>query len=306
MEGEASALPELVQRACPVCRSDTSGRVVAESNVDPAALDAYAYASRKPPELMRYRLVECPDCDTVYASPAPAPGFLAEAYAGAAFDSGEEAAYAAATYAALVRRMLRRLPRAGGALDIGTGDGAFMAELDRLGFTGVVGVEPSAAPIAAAAPRVRERIRSGVFSARDFEPRSFRLITCFQTIEHVPDPLVLCREAGGLLVPGGALLLVAHDRRAAVNRAMGLRSPIHDVEHLQLFSPSSLRTLIELAGLGDVQVRHITNRYSLRYWLRLAPLPTASLQRMRVARVPVRLPVGNQAAWGFAPVSGLR
>ncbi len=40
-----------------------------------------------------------------------------------------------------------------GALDIGTGDGAFLAELLRAGYTDVIGIEPSSAPIEAAAPK---------------------------------------------------------------------------------------------------------------------------------------------------------
>lgn len=301
MSGVAPALGELHDRPCPVCGNERRGRVVAESNVDPEALGRFAFASRKQPELMRHRLVECSECDVVYANPAPSAAMLADAYEQADFDSAEEARYAAATYASVVRRLMGRLPGEGGALDIGTGDGAFMVELDRMGFTRVEGVEPSTAPRAAAPDGVRGRIRAGVFAAADFAPRSMRLVTCFQTIEHVPDPLALCRDAAELLVPGGALLVVAHDRRALVNRAMGLRSPIHDVEHLQLFSPASLRRLLSEAGLVGVGGRHIVNRYPLGYWMRLAPVPAGPVERSRVARLPVALPVGNQAVWGFRP-----
>lgn len=300
MERAMIGLRSMDRRRCPVCASGTPGRVIAESNVNAAELGPYAFASRKPPELMRHRLVECPVCDLVYADPAPGPRFLAEAYRAAAFDSEDEAAYAAATYAGLVKRLLPRLPPTGGALDIGTGDGAFMVELDRMGFRGVEGVEPSDAPRQAAPPGVRERIYPGVFSADNHEPASLRLITCLQTIEHVPNPVALCRDAVRLLVPGGALLLVGHDRRALVNRALGLRSPLLDIEHLQLFSPLSMRRLLGESGLGGVQGHHIVNRYPLRYWMRLAPLPTARLERLRLARLPFPMRVGNQAAWGFS------
>ena len=255
---------------------------------------------------MRHRLVACPVCDTVYASPAPAASALAGAYEEAAFDSGEEASFAAATYARLVRRLLPRLPAEGGALDVGTGDGAFLSELTALGFGDVAGVEPSTAPIAAARPEVRDLIRHGVFDPADFEPGRFRLITAFQTLEHVTDPLELCRAARELLLPGGALLVVCHDRRALVNRVMGLRSPINDVEHLQLFSRRSLTELLERSGLRPVGLTPVVNRYPLRYWLRLAPLPArarwvTAADLVRLGAVPVRLRVGNLAAVGFSP-----
>src|SRR3954447_4312898 len=122
---------ELTERVCPVCRTPQPGRLLAEANVDPEALGPLAFASRKPPELMHHRLLECPVCDTVYASPAPLGEGLERAYAEAAYDGAEESRWAARTYARLAQRVLAGVTAAGGALDIGTGDGAFLLELLR-------------------------------------------------------------------------------------------------------------------------------------------------------------------------------
>ena len=83
----------------------------------------------------------------------------------------------------------------------------------------------------------------------------------------------MVRDAAELLKPGGVFVLVCHNRRAPVNRALGLRSPIVDVEHMQLFSPRSVAELLRRAGLRDVGHRPIRNRYPMRYWARLSPLP---------------------------------
>ena len=102
---------------------------------------------------------------------------------------GIEAAYAARTYAQALAPLLRQLPGRGGAMDVGTGEGAFLDELLALGFADVAGVEPSAEPIRAASERLaRARIRHGIFRRDVAPPASLSLVTCFMTIEHVADP----------------------------------------------------------------------------------------------------------------------
>jgi SAM-dependent methyltransferase len=303
--GTIDALGQLKTRDCPVCGSSDDSVVFAEARLDLAALDEHAFASRKRPEHQWLRLVSCPRCDTVYASPLPSADALSQAYEQAAFDSSEEARYAARSYAELLRELLPALPDRQAAYDIGTGEGAVLSELLRLGFAEVGGAEPSRAPIEAAEPEVRQLIDHGVFEAGVRPPGSQTLVTCFQTIEHVPDPRKLVTEAADLLKPGGILAIVCHDRRAPLNRVLGLRSPIVDIEHMQLFSPRSVTELLRFAGLEDVHQRRIRNRYPLRYWMRLAPLPdrqqgwlASALERTGLGARPLTLPVGNLFAWG--------
>ena len=298
----------LTARECPICGSSDASRLFAESNADVAELDSFAFASRKLPEYMHWRLLECRRCDLLYASPAPTPQALGVVYDAAAFDSAREARYAARTYADLLPSVKRRLPDLRGALDIGTGDGAFLSELLRAGFTNVEGIEPSSAPIAAAEPNVRPLIRHAVFRASDFSPESFSLVTCFQTVEHLADPLGLTREIFQLLKPGGAAWFVGHNRRAMSARLLGRRSPIFDIEHLQLFSPMSLQRLMSTAGFVDVQPGTLLNRYPMGYWARLLPMPRglkSSLIRMMdavsIGRVAVPLPAGNIYVVAFKP-----
>lgn len=296
---------ELVTRACPGC-GDSDSQPFADANIDPEALGSFAFASRKLPEYMHHALVVCRTCDLLYANPAPDRKSLEAAYHDAAFDASDESRYAALTYASYLPRIAANLPDRDGALDIGTGDGAFLEQLEQHGFTRVVGVEPSAAPVAAAKPDIRPLIRHAPFRSADFTPESFRLVTCFQTIEHVYDPLALCQNAFGLLRPRGALFLVCHNRRALLARAMGLSSPIFDVEHLQLFSPESVRALLARAGFSRVEVHTVVNRYPIDYWARLAPIPAslkpralALLRSSGLGRFALAAPVGNLAAIAY-------
>lgn len=298
----------LVARACPICGSTDEGRVFAESTVDVEKLDAFAFASRKLPEYMHHRLIICPTCELLYASPVPLASDLMRLYRTAAFDSGEEARLAARTYARLLPFVASRLPDRDGALDIGAGDGAFLEQLIKRGFIRVMGVEPSTAPLATARSDIKPLIRHGMFRADDYPASSLRLVTCFQTIEHLVDPLETCRAVYRLLKPGGAMLLVAHNRRALSARILGRKSPIFDIEHLQLFSPASARRLLDAAGFAQIELRRVINRYPLYYWAKLFPLPRALkrsvidvLKSLPFPGVPIPLPAGNLAAIGFRP-----
>ena len=135
--------------------------------------------------------------------------------------------------------------------------------------------------------RVSDFFRISTFGFRpsDFEKESFSLITCFQTLEHVYDPMALCRGAFDLLHRGGALLLVCHDRRALQARVMGTRSPIFDIEHLQLFSRASLGYALRQAGYAEVTTHTVVNRYPISYWVKLFPLPARAVPRLTWAVV---------------------
>ncbi len=304
-----TVLDRLETRDCPVCGANADRAMLfLKASLDPARLTGASFASRKTPEFMSYRLLRCTVCETVYAAAAPSAALLAHAYADADYDSSEEATLAADTYIAALAPAIAALPRRGRALEIGTGTGVLLERLLHAGFAEAVGIEPSRAAIAAAPNSVRGFIREGVFAESDFAPEDFDLICCFQTLEHVADPRALARSCARLLRPGGVLALVTHDYSALLNRLLGRRSPIIDIEHLQLFCRPSLDRLLRDAGLLPGAMRTLVNRYPVRYWLRLTPLPAAHkraiaglLRFARLDRVKLGVNVGNVLAIGKKP-----
>lgn len=297
------------QRACPAC----GGRAhvpFADERIDPRKVSDFTYASRKQPEFMCLRLVRCTDCDLVYAPTPPATDFLSTAYSEAAFDSGPEAQAAAASYAKVLAPYVARLAGRNAAVDVGAGSGPLLPWLCESGFYPVIGIEPSRAAIEAAPPAVRAMLREGMFSSSLLADVKPSLLCSFMTLEHLADPGQFVGEAYRLLEPGGMLAVVVHNWRAPFNRLLGLRSPIIDVEHLQLFSPQSVRALLTRVGFAPVALQSISNAYPLRYWLRLTPLPasvkaqiTAALDRMGLADQHVSLRVGNMLAVGIKPLA---
>ena len=300
----------MIERACPICGAAATSKPLFAARLDPARLNEFSYASRKSPELMHHALRLCDACDLVYASPAPAPETLAELYRDAAFDSARESRYAARAYRQRLDEMTPRssLPP-GAALDVGAGDGAFLEELLRSGWAEVYGLEPSSAPLRSASAEVRARIQQTSFTRAAVAPRPYALITAFQTMSHAPDPSEIATTAFEALEPGGAFFVIEHDRRAPLNRLLGRKSPIYDVEHLQLFDERSLGALFAKSGFSRLSARPLVNTYPLSYWIRLAPLParakSAILRSRALSRaldVEVSLAAGNIAFVGFKPV----
>lgn len=303
-------MSDRVSRSCPVCQTNSErATLFLEETIDSNKLSEFSFASRKEPEFMSHRLVLCPTCDLVYVEKPPHVNELAHAYHVANYDSSEEADDAAMAYIQAIGPTLKQLTRREVALEIGTGTGIFLEYLANEGFKTVVGVEPSHAAIAAAPEHRRRWIRETIFNESDFEPESFNLICCFMTMEHVRDPEVLARSALRLLQPGGAFVTVTHDYRSPVNRILGKRSPIIDIEHMQLFSKRSIRHLFEHSGYGDVSVGAFINTYAIRYWTRLAPIPKRPKQfiagmmaTVGIDRIKCGFNVGNMITSGFKRV----
>lgn len=292
------------ERACPACGAD-SYLPFADEHIDQHKITDFTYASRKQPEFMCLRLVRCKSCDLVYTPVPPKPGFLSSAYSEAAFDSGPEANAAARSYAKALTPYMAQLKNRGAAVDVGAGSGPLLPWLCERGFNPVIGIEPSRAAIESAPTEVKYMLREGMFSSSILVDVRPTLICSFMTFEHLLDPGIFAKEAIHLLEPGGMLAVVVHNWRAPLNRILGLRSPIIDVEHLQLFNKKSICILMESVGFTSVEVKSISNAYPIRYWLRLTPLPNSVkrflisiLDKVGLSEFIIPLRVGNILAIG--------
>src|SRR5579863_7595084 len=124
----------LKQRACPICQSSDKSNIMFKNNLDESKLNNLAYSSRKIPEFMNFELVCCPVCDILYAPDIPANEYLQNAYEHTGYESNTEAGYAAKSYAVELGKVLTSLPDLDSALEVGTGNGAFLQYLIDLGF----------------------------------------------------------------------------------------------------------------------------------------------------------------------------
>jgi SAM-dependent methyltransferase len=307
----AELLQGLNTRPCPVCGSTDDSRELYPQRIDAARIDGMSYASRKEPEFMSLRMVVCPECELLYAPRIPSAEFLARAYADTGYDSGAEARHAAASYSDALAARLADLPDRSSVLEVGAGNGALLAHLRSLGFEQLVGIEPSRDAAQSASPDLRGLIRVESFDPTRLPKGHFSLIIANQTLEHIDEPFEFLAAARQLLKPRGALMIVSHNYRHWLMRLLGTRSPIIDIEHLQVFSPGSLAYALRRAGFIALDVGSFSNSYPLHYWTRLLPLPPIVKRPLHawlrggrdggMGAIMLRARVGNMLAWAHVP-----
>jgi cyclopropane fatty-acyl-phospholipid synthase-like methyltransferase len=206
----------------------------------------------------------------LFVDELPSSEFLENSYNEAEFVSRKDSVYAAQTYFGELQHL--KLLHSGKLLDIGCSDGSFIAIVKSKSAVEVAGIEPSIHAINSSDLSVRENIQHTTLESFQ-RKHGFNIVTCFQTIEHVNDLNGLVVKSKELLLDQGHLVFVCHDRLSLVNRILGERSPIFDIEHLQILNKRGVKLLLQMNGFVDVKINSISNKYPISYWLLLAPIP---------------------------------
>ena len=145
-------------------------------------------------------------------------------------------------------RLLRLPQRGAKLLDIGCGNGAFLQQMQQLGWE-VAGLDFDAEAVracqAAGIPAVQ-----GTIETADFAASSFDAITLSHVIEHLYDPIAVLQQCVRLLKPGGQFYIETPNLDSIGHRRYqehwrGLEPP----RHLMLFNPQSLQYVCEQADL---------------------------------------------------------
>jgi SAM-dependent methyltransferase len=214
-----------------------------------------------------FALVRCPACGLVFVSPRPAGDALAGYYGRGYYDKpGEDSGGAgrALSRAFMFERVAKaaagRAP--GRVLDVGCGDGTFLAAMSRRGWE-AWGVEVSKDGAARAAARPGLRIFDRPLEDCGFAPGSFDLITLWHSIEHVRDPASLLRRAAALVKDDGAVFLAFPNAESWDFRLFGPNwFHIDPPRHLHCFSPATMSRLLETCGLRVESVGQLSLEYN--------------------------------------------
>jgi 2-polyprenyl-3-methyl-5-hydroxy-6-metoxy-1,4-benzoquinol methylase len=209
-----------------------------------------------------HRVVRCDDCGLVFLNPQPSDDELARIYSADYFlgsDTEKNSQAVREIKQATARFYLSEIsrycgPDSGRLLEIGCGDGDFLATAQTAGWR-VTGVEYSAA----ACEKARQRLKNGeVFcgelqSAR-LEAEQFDRCVISDVIEHVRSPMDFLKEIHRVLKPGGALFIATPSIGSWSARLMRQKWMEFKAEHLTYFDPQTLQTALFNSSFREVIV----------------------------------------------------
>ena len=145
-------------------------------------------------------------------------------------------------------------PERGRLLDIGCGNGEFLAAATRMGWR-VHGLEPDAEAVAACRGQGFDVFEGTLDAFPPSQEGSFDAITSSNCIEHVPDPGQFLDKAYSLLKPGGQLWLATPNPEGLGVAVFGrCWRGLEPSRHLCVPSQAQLGRLLEDAGFDQVRL----------------------------------------------------
>jgi 2-polyprenyl-3-methyl-5-hydroxy-6-metoxy-1,4-benzoquinol methylase len=247
-------------------------------------------------------IVRCRRCGFVYANPRPNDTEVLDLY-----NAVKDPLYVAEragrilTFEHHLRPMVTFTGPAEGRflLDVGAYTGVFVEIAAQHGWN-AWGVEPSAWAVEQARAQGLQMIL-GTLEEATFPMQRFSVITMWDVIEHVTDPLATLRAAWERLEPGGTLVIHTMDLDSLFARVMGKRWPWFMEMHLSYFTRETLRQMIEKAGFTvawmGAQGRYLHARYLASRVTALAPLVGRPLEwavdTLGLQELPIRINLGD-------------
>ena len=98
----------------------------------------------------------------------------------------------------------------------------------------------------------------------------YSVVTAFDVIEHVPDPVAFLRDIASAIEPGGSFFLSTPDVESLPARMFGRHWHFYYPYHLSYFGPRTLARAAAASGLRMLDYRHRGRRRSIGYIVRYA------------------------------------
>jgi len=287
----------LEQVPCNLCQSSRFKVLYAGNSRDNAYVPPSTFRCTSEGHGDFTNIVECADCGLIYETPREPEPAIEQQYALVEDPTYErEALGRIRTFSKLLGR-IEIYVTSGKMVDVGCYTGVFLDLARQRGWQ-TLGVEPSLW----AARKAREKgltVINVPFRKAALPGESFDLVTMWDVIEHLHDPLGELRAIRRILRPDGILALSTMNVSCLFARLTGRYWPWYMRMHLYYFTPDSITQMLKAAGFTVLSVERHERVVSLRYLIEKASslvAPLAPLGR-RLGRpfgnVPVKVVLGD-------------
>ncbi len=234
-----------------------------------------------------FRLVKCSNCGLIYQNPQLSFEELIKHYPDNYLpyrsDDGESQQSVLSRISQnhglqrQCQRIINKRPIPGSLLDVGCATGFFLKAMSEKGWE-VKGVEPSAYASEYAREKLGLNVQTGILSDLDTHEK-FDVITLWDVLEHVHDPLTTLQEVRQLIKPNGLVVISLPnpsgiEARLFGNYWVGWERP----RHLFLFTPELIQDYLEKTDFSFLTIESFNGRLSLtllslEFWLRAKEMP---------------------------------
>lgn len=241
-------------RGCPSCRLEHNAWTLFGA-IDPVTRDPFD-------------VVQCSNCGLSRTSPRPVAEELDRYYPSGYHNKAKRYLFGldrslSLIHRARIRRIERLVGQPGSVLDIGCGPGWFLNSMRQRGWT-TRGTERSVSAARQAREALNLDVRAEELDDLLLEGSRFDAVVLWHVAEHLQDPGAAIRDIARLLRPGG-IAMIGVPNFGSLEAKIAKAGWFHlDVpRHLYHFTPSTLKALIEDAGLKVEQVTRSAPEYDI-------------------------------------------
>ncbi len=223
------------------------------------------------------RHVKCRNCDLVYVDPIEKASEINGAY----FERRNGDVPIIRKTRLIASRsqvgLMRRHGNGTRLLDVGCGEGFFLFNASRAGYTSK-GIEISQDVAEYARTEFSLDVEAKPFEELAFPTDHFDVVTLWQVLEHLPYPLAVLKETHRILKPGGLVVTSTPNIEGILARIFRRRWWNLRVLHVNQFTAKTLTAILENAGFEN------TSRVSYKETISLLMLIIPTLKYLDLYR----------------------
>lgn len=247
----------------------------------PRSMDSAAYSCASHDSRTHGRILDCLQCGLIFMEPRVSERDLVSAYS----ESRDESYLynmdaRVQTFDYNLARVRRHIPDEARVLDVGSHCGVFLRVAESHSID-IMGVEPSSWAVEAASQVTSRPLVHGTLEDLPADVRSFDVVTMWDVLEHLYDPLGQLRRIHQLLVPDGTLMFSTIMIDNWFPRLMGAEWPWLMDMHLFYFTEDTIADMTRRAGFEVIESHKYCHIVTVQYLFE--KLASLGIPRMKSA-----------------------